>query len=534
MSVKNKKKKNYGLFKSSNKRGFWKTYISGAIRAFVVLVMLLAQFSLIIFLSIKAASYGLIIYYIFAIISVLIIIGLVNRNSIPSFKIGWLMVIAILPFAGLFMYILWGTDRSTKRIRTKNYKHIEYGHKFAQENEAALEKLESQSFGKGKLARYMQKNHFPIFEGNNLRYFPFGEDVFEAILDDIEQAEKFIFLDFFIVADGILWQSLKKVLLEKAAQGVEIKFLYDDYGSMFRTGKSLWKELQNAGIETAEFNPITKYLDRLYLNFRNHQKIVIIDGKVGYTGGFNVADEYVNQLERFGRWKDNAVRIEGNGVYGFTLVFLSMWGLTTKRDIIDFERYKYNFTQEEQQEFGQNFVQIISDGPENNPANPVSEIIRQMVYNSRKFLYITTPYLIPEEDMSSALIAAAQSGTDVRIIVPGIPDKRMVNLITKYNYGKLLKGGVKIYEYTPGFIHAKTYITEDYGIIGTINLDYRSLYLHYENGAFVWDHDFIEDAKADLLETIDVSHEVTLDEWLHRPVIQRVIQPIFNLFSSLL
>lgn len=530
-----KYKANKGLFRNANtKSGFFKTYISGGLRAFVVLIMLLAQFSIIIFLSIKAASYGVIIYYLTMLITGLIVIGLVNKNEIPSFKIGWLVVITIIPFAGLFMYILWGSDRSTKKIRARNFRYIEHSYKFIDNCDKELKELENEDINKAKMARYMVNNNFPLLKHNHVDYFSLGDEAFDAILEDLSNAEKFIFLDFFIVADGYLWQSMKKILLEKAKEGVEIKFLYDDYGSMFRTNKAFWKELNDVGIETAEFNPITKYLDRLYLNFRSHQKIVVIDGKVGYTGGINLADEYVNQLQRFGKWKDNAVRIEGNGVYGLSLVFLAMWGLATKKNIEDYKKYKYSFTEDELSELENNYVQIISDGPENNPLNPISEIIRQMIYNARDYLYITTPYLIPEEDMADALISAAQSGIDTRIVVPGIPDKKFVYLITKYNYGKLLKGGVRIYEYTPGFMHAKTYLTKDQGIVGTINLDYRSLYLHYECGAYLWDSSSVEDAKQDLINTFEESHEVTYEEWKKRPFIIKIIQPIANLFSSLL
>lgn len=522
------------LFKSSNKKGFLKTYISGGIRAIVVLIMLFFQFSLLFSLSFRAASYGILIYYATSIITALIIIGLVNKNSIPSFKIGWLIIIALIPYAGLLMYIFWGSDRSTKRIRNRNFSHIKYSYKFIEDSNKELAELEQKDYNKAKIARYMVNNHFPLLHKNKINYFPFGEDAFESIIDDIEHAEKFIFLDFFIVADGYLWRSLKDILINKAKSGVEVKFLYDDYGSMFRTSKSFWKELNNAGIETAEFNPITKYLDRLYLNFRSHQKIVIIDGKIGYTGGFNLADEYVNQLDRFGVWKDNAVRIEGNGVFGLTLTFLSMWGLVKNKDIEDFNIYKYKFTPDELKDLDNNYVQIISDGPENNPSNPAADVIKQLVFNSRDYLYITTPYLIPESDMSEALVTAAQSGVDVRIIVPGVPDKKLVNLLTKYNYGKLLQGGVKIYEYTPGFIHAKTYITRDCGMIGTINLDYRSLYLHYECAAFLWDSTVINKAKEDVLQTIEQCKEITYEAWKKRPWYQKLIQPVINLFASLL
>ena len=535
------------------KKGYIKTYVSGFIRAFVIALLLLLQFTLVFLLSYYLSS-AVYIYFAMEFVGVFAVVGLVNQKTNASFKIGWLVIITLVPIAGLIMYFLWGANRSD-RINRRNMSYISYGYKFLEPDKRVLEQYISHYHKESSAVTYLENCHFPLYGNNSFEYYPFGEDAFEAIIEDLEKAEKFIFLEFFIVADGVLWNRIKNILIDKVKQGVEVKFLYDDYGSMFRTSKQLWQEIKDAGVEIAEFNSIGKYLDKLYLNYRSHQKIVVVDGKVGYTGGFNLADEYVNEVERFGTWKDTGVRIEGDGVFGLTAIFLQMWTMTCEKTIEDYTIYKYTEnldkygreieetvpqaeTIEDAEDLLDNgksgFCQVIADGPANNPENPIADTILQLIYSSSKYLYITTPYLILDDDIMEALAIAAKRGTDVRIITPGIPDKKIVNMITKHSYGYLLKNGVKIYEYTPGFIHAKTVVTDECALVGTINMDFRSLFIHYECGALMWDETLRHKVKEDILETISVSHEVSYEEWKKRPMIIRILQNFFALFSSLM
>ena len=517
--------------KTKHKRGYVKTYISGFIRAFVIALLLLLQFGIIFLMSYYLYS-AVFIYFAIEVVGVFVVVGLVNQRTNASFKIGWLVVITLVPLAGLIMYILWGANRSD-RINKRNMTYVSYGYKFLEPDKSALDKYMEHYNRKSNAVTYLENCHFPLFSNNSFEYYPLGEDAFTAIIEDLEKAQRYIFLEFFIVADGILWNRIKTILIDKAKQGVEIKFLYDDYGSMFRTSKQLWQELKDAGIEVAEFNSIGKYLDKLYLNYRSHQKIVVIDGKVGYTGGFNLADEYVNEVERFGTWKDTGVKIVGDGVFGLTATFLQMWTLTTQKQIEDYNIYKSECLNK-CREGRSGFCQVIADGPANNPENPIADTILQLIYSSHDILYIMTPYLILDDDIMEALAISAKRGTDVRIITPGIPDKKIVNMITKHSYGYLLKNGVRIYEYTPGFIHAKTVLTDECSLVGTINMDYRSLFIHYECGALMWDEELNTVIKDDFFETFDVSHEVTYEEWKKRPVITRILQNFFSLFSSLM
>lgn len=511
------------------RKGYIKSYFGGVLRALVVALLLLGQFAIIFLLSYELSKAGLYIYYAIEVIMVISIIGLLNKRASTSFKFGWLFIIAVIPLGGAVMYLLWGRERSTKKIRKKSLNLLSYGDRYLDYSDEAKEHLSLKYPGFCKLVNYLEYSGFPLAEGNEYEYYNLGERAFDAVLEDMEKAKKFIFLNFFIVADGELWNRVKPVVLKKVSSGVEVRFLYDDFGSMFRTDRRFWKELEDAGVKVACFNPIGKYIAKLYLNYRDHQKMIIIDGHIGYTGGFNLADEYVNEIERFGHWKDGGVRIEGPGVVGMTITFLNMWGITKGKNSEAYSKYIAGITPK--CEGG--FSQFIMDGPENNPANPIASTINQLIYTANEYLYITTPYLLLEDDMSDALIQAAQAGVDVRIITPAIPDKRFVFLLTKYNYGKLLGGGVRIFEYTPGFVHAKNIITKDAGIIGTINLDSRSLYLHYECGAVIYDATLMDKVKKDFENTFEVCREISYKEWLTRPRIEKLCQWFFNIFSGL-
>lgn len=506
--------------------------LGNILKAGVIALLVIAQFVLILLLSFYFNTGDLYIYYSVMLVGLCVIVGLINSNSNYTTKTGWLIIIAVLPIAGIIMYVLWGSRTRTRRTRNYSRRYLEYGNSVMdrERDERILERFGRIYPNRIRMARYMEEESFPLTCGNSFRYYDSGESAFDAVLEDIKNARRFIFLDFFIVADGALLEKVKKLLIGKAREGVEIRFLYDDFGAMFRTTPALWRELEEAGIKTAAFNPVHKYLNTLHFNYRSHQKIIIIDGEIGYTGGFNLADEYVNGIERFGYWKDSGIRIEGNGVFGLTSTFLTMWDMTVGADFEDFRA----FAPKKKYEPDDAFCQIVSDGPDNNPVNPMLSVIRQMIYNAEDFLYITTPYLIIEDDLKEALIDAAKSGIDVRIITPAIPDKKMVYKLTRYNYGRLLEGGVRIYEYTPGFIHAKTFITRHCGMVGTVNLDYRSLYLHYECSAVIWEQETLKAICSDIEKTCSASEQVDYAQWKGRPLKEKLMQGFLNIFSGLL
>lgn len=509
--------------------GIIKNYLSGVFRAAIVGILVLIQFALVIALSIYLRGYTVYFYTSLQVVSIIIIIGLVNDNRNPSYKISWICIIAAFPITGHIMFVLWGNRRG-KKIDRQVLSKLKRGAQYLEYKPEVMEQFTARYPTKSRLTRYLESNSFPLYKNNKISYYPMGEDIFEAIFEEIEKAERFILINFFIVGEGVLWDRMHALLLKKIEAGVRVMFLYDDFGAILRTNKNFKRDLEREGFEIRVFNPIHKYTDKLYMNYRSHQKIIVIDGNVGFTGGVNLADEYVNLVHRFGVWKDNGVKVEGDGVWGLTVTFLQMWEVSSNEKPLDYNPFRPTIKSEENEVY----CQIISDGPANNPRNPVENSYKQMIYYAKKLLYITTPYLIIEDDMREALITAAASGIDVRIITPHIPDKKNVKILTNYNYGRLLQAGVRIFEYTPGFIHAKTIISEDTAIVGTINMDYRSFHLHYECGVWICHKETVNIIKEDLIKTMEQCHEITYEEWKNRPLHIKLYQLVLNLFSTLM
>lgn len=510
--------------------GSTKSYLSGFLRVTLVGILVLIQMAIILLLTYWLSESTIYIYMFIEIGSIFITIGLVNDNRNASYKIGWICIVLILPLTGHIMYALWGKSNANKKIEKKILATLNHGNQYLSYNTDLANEYALKYPTKSRISRYMESQHFPLTKNNQITYYPMGEDTFEAIFEDIKMAKNFILMNFFIVGEGVLWDRIHQMLLQKVNEGVSVKFMYDDFGATLRTSKHFRRDLENEGIETAVFNPIHKYTDKLYMNYRSHQKIIVIDGNIGYTGGMNLADEYVNLIDRFGTWKDNAVKVYGDAVWGLTVTFLQMWEICKNGERIDYNPYRPTA------EFQPNdvYCHVISDGPANNPNNPIESIYKQIINYAKKYVYITTPYLIIEDDMRQALITAVKSGVDVRIITPYIPDKKNVKRLTNYNYGQLLEAGIKIYEYKPGFIHAKTIINEDCGIVGTINMDYRSFYLHYECGLWMCNREVIDVIKEDLLKTMDISIEISYPEWKNRPWYLKSYQKILNVFSTLM
>lgn len=510
--------------------GTVKNYMSGFLRVLLVAILVLFQFAIVALSPFLLRNATVYFYVFLEVMSFVGILSLVNDNRSPSYKIAWITIVLLLPIAGYVMYFLWGRPDSKKKIDRNIIKRMRPGFAYLEHNEALMKEYEKVHPTKSRMSKYMAKENFPLFKNNQIEYYAMGEEAFQAIFEELEKAEKFVLIDFFIIAEGAIWDKLHHILLKKIQQGVEVKFLYDDFGAAIRTDKYFKQQLEKEGFEVQVFNPIHRYTGKLYMNYRSHQKILVIDGNVGFTGGFNIADEYANLVDRFGVWKDNGIRLEGDAVWGLTVTFLQMWSVCSGGADIDYEKYRPT------KEFPASdvYCHVISDGPANNPNNPIESVYKQMINLSKHYLYITTPYLVIEDEMKNALIETARSGVDVRIITPNIPDKKYVKMLTNYNYGSLLENGVRIYEYTPGFIHAKTIINEHCGIIGTINMDYRSFYLHYENGVWISNDEVVSTIKDDLLKTMEVSREITYEEWKRRPMGLRIIQPVLNLFSTLM
>ncbi len=358
-----------------------------------------------------------------------------------------------------------------------------------------------------------------------------GQAYFEALLEELEKAEKFIFMEYFIIEEGQMWNSILEILKRKAKQGVEVRIIYDDFGCMMTLPKNYNKKLEEYGIKCSIFNPANPIFTVIYNN-RTHRKITVIDGKVAFTGGLNLADEYINKVEKFGYWKDTGILIKGEGVWSFTTMFLNIWNFLIKSDE-DYSLYKCNEFKE-YENLSDGYVIPFSDSPLDK------EIVSSNVYialinNATKYVYITTPYLIIDHEMTSALCYAAKRGIDVRIITPHIPDKKVVFEVTRSNYPILIEAGVKIYEYLPGFMHAKSFVVDDlYSVIGTINLDYRSLFLHFECGIWIYNSKTIFDIKKDFLSTIEECKLITLEEATNISGLKELLRAILKVFAPLM
>ncbi|MCL2564072.1 MAG: cardiolipin synthase [Oscillospiraceae bacterium] len=496
---------------------------AGILRFGLVFLVVVAQVAVIFFLVQVVHTRALPLYFIIQGIAVIDIFILTGKRQNASFTMAWVILILLLPVSGHILYILWGRRTKHKRIR----RTLARTNPYLVKDPAVYQALSEAHPRRKRLAGYLGRMGFPAYQGTSCTYYPLGDVQFPAMLADIEQAKKFIFLEYFIIGQGELWTELREILARKAAEGVEVRVMYDDFGSLITLPRNLEADLKSLGIQVTAWGPIHYSISRLYINYRNHQKICVIDGDIAYTGGTNLADEYINVNSKLGHWKDTAIRIEGDAVWSHTVFFLQMWEAQTKQEQ-DLDKYRPT----RQGKAAPGFYQPFSDGPMNNPYNPAEITYRSMVNNAREYVYITSPYLIIDNSMTDALCTAALGGTDVRIITPRKWDRWFVHMATQSNYDALLRAGVKLYEYAPGYIHAKTILSDDdHCIIGTINMDYRSFYLHYENAVWMCGTPVIKTIKADFERTLLECEEIELAKWQKRPWRMRLYQSFFRIFA---
>ena len=457
------------------------------------------------------------------------ILAIVNRNMPPESKVTWLLF-AVVPVFGFLLYLMIGERRLSK----KEIQQLEKmdSMKFREDNSYDLRvelKQENKSaFGIVKSLLSMDHNA-DVYDGTASQYFPLGEKMFEAMLDDLRSAKKFIFLEFYIIDPGVMWNRVLEILVDKVQQGVEVKLLYDDIGCMATLSGDYTKRLRKMGIDAHKFNKVIPRMTVAYNN-RDHRKILVVDGQVGYTGGINLADEYINHIVRFGHWKDGGVRLEGRAVKALTRLFLMNWYIN-RGEITDFDRYHFDSQRVE----GKGLYIPYGSVPKPIYKEQVGKAVYQNIINQAiDYVYITTPYLIIDYDLTEDIKNAAMRGVDVRIVTPFIPDKKLIQIVTRGAYPDLLEAGVKIYEYTPGFIHSKNVISDDeLAVVGTINFDYRSLVHHYENAVLMYQTESIVDIKQDFEDLFDVSKEISL-ETLQNSWYQRLLKEIMQLFAPLL
>ena len=456
------------------------------------------------------------------------ILKIIASDDNPDYKVPWVLFVLVVPIAGFMLYFLF----YSRKLQKKFIRRLDELRKYRYESDQVkiLEELERENAHASAQAKMLCSiSGASVFGNTKQTYYPLGEDMWQAMLPDLEKAEKFIFMEYFIIEEGRFWNSILDILKQKAASGVTVRVLYDDIGCMGTLPGDYAKTLRSYGIEATPFSRMRGQADGEFNN-RSHRKICVIDGKVGYTGGVNIADEYINEVVKFGHWKDTGIRLEGEAVWELTRLFLSDYGLNVKTLPKDeHELYPTSDISED------GFVIPFGDGPSPIYEHRVGKsVIQNMLGSATRYMYMTTPYLIIDNDLCRSIESAALRGVDIRIIVPHIPDKRIVFGMTRSFYHRLMKSGVKIYEYEPGFIHAKSYVADDeYAMIGTINLDYRSLVHHFENGVWMYKCDSIKDLKADIDETLAKSIEITPD-MLKTGLATRFIRSVVRTFAPML
>ncbi len=469
-------------------------------------------------------------FYIAAwITQIVCVIRIVSSDDNPDYKIPWLLFVLILPIAGFMLYFIFYSRKLKKKHRRRLEELKGLGYEWEDgEIFSALQRENEDGYLQAKLLCNISNAH--LFHRTRQEYYALGEDMWQAMLTDLRTAQKFIYMEYFIIEQGEFWNSILGILKEKASAGVEVRVLYDDIGCMSTLPGDYAKQLKKWGIEGIPFSRLKGAADGEFNN-RSHRKITVIDGLVAYTGGVNIADEYINQRTRFGHWKDGGIRLEGAGVRELTRLFLADFGIN-KREMLSAREDWYPRV-ESTADCG--YVIPFGDGPNPLYVRRVGKsIIRAMVDSAKRYVYITTPYLIIDNELCQTLENAALRGVRVKIITPHIPDKKLVFGITRSFYPRLLRSGVEIYEYTPGFIHAKNYLVDGkYGMIGTINLDYRSLVHHFENGVWLCGCPCLQNLERDIEETLRKSLPVT-ESGVKAKFLQRCIRSVARIFSPLL
>lgn len=468
-------------------------------------------------------------YILMYLTEIFCVLKIINSEENPEYKVPWLLFVLIVPVAGFLIYFMfYNRQLSKKWIKRMHAIREQHVHT---DDQKALDKLEAEgktAYLQANLLRKISGTH--LYQNTDIQYFEMGEKLFAAMLEDLRKAEKFIFMEYFIIEEGLFWNSILDILKEKASKGVDVRVVYDDIGCMKTLPGNYYKILQGYGIKAIPFSVLRGQANNEFNN-RSHRKITVIDGKVAYTGGVNIADEYINEVEKFGVWKDVGIRLEGKAVAEMTSTFLGDYEMSVKTPVSDASIYYENTVSVE----NEGYVIPFGDGPVPIYQRRVAKImLLNMLNQAQEYVYMMSPYLIIDNELCEAMENAAMRGIDVRIITPHIPDQKIVFLMTRSHYKRLMDAGVKIYEYEPGFVHAKVYLSDDkYAIVGTINLDYRSLVHHFENGVWMYRHEVLETIKNDVSNTMKQSLGVT-DELIKDTLVQKLIRVLVRVFSPML
>lgn len=499
-------------------------------------IIIILQFGWFVYLLYSATLYSSIADALLKAASIVLALFVSSRDMRSTYKTSWIFLILALPLFGIPAYYLFGRSGLTKHTRMKMDAVSSRIRAYSKEQQDVMQEIGQQDAVAAQQAKYLTTYAgYPLYREETTQYFSCGEEMYPQLLEDLKKAQNYIFMEYFIAEPGKMLDSIVEILAQKAKEGVDVRFIYDGIGCIQTLPNKYYRYLQEKGIKCACFQPFRPLLS-IIQNNRDHRKITVIDGKVAYTGGINLADEYINEKTRFGYWKDTAIRMTGGGVWSFTSMFLELWDYILKTES-DYAFYRSTSLCEQPvlpENDKKGFVQPYTDSPLD--AEDVGEnVYLNMISRAKKYVYIFTPYLVIGSEMRTALVNAAKSGVDVRLAVPGIPDKKMVYLLTQSNFPYLIKNGVKIYTFTPGFLHAKCFVVDDVqATVGTVNLDYRSLCLHFECGVWMYRTDAVMQVKKDALETFARSRQVTIEEYKNKSFLVRTFMGALKLFAPLL
>lgn len=495
-------------------------------KVFWVALFVIVQCAIFVISATYLYSYFWYINLFFSLFGVVTFLVIVNAESTPEMKLPWLVLVCLAPLLGCVLYAMF-SQNNVKRHYDKNASKNREVFDAAIKESIRLSPT-AETFNATGLPRLLRENcGFPAMQNTQVTYFPFGEAMFESLLKDLQSAKYFIFMEYFIIEQGKMWNSILEILKQKVSEGVDVRVVYDDIGSARRLRSGYYKKLRKMGISCEKFNPFRPIVSGVHNN-RDHRKITVIDGQIAYTGGVNMADEYINHTHPLGTWKDTAIRLNGEGVNAFTLLFLGCYQKLTGK----ISTPTAFLTAEGVADSA--FVQPFGTGPKSVYRDGIAEsILLNLIYSAQEKLWITTPYFIVSHSIKSALCDAALRGVDVRLITPRIPDKKLVYAMTRSNYAPLLSAGVKILEYAPGFIHAKNVVVdENIAMCGTINLDYRSLSHHFECGAVLYGGQAVSDMRKDFEETALECIEIPTD--FHQKPLTRLLCALLRIFAPLL
>ncbi len=498
--------------------------------AFLLLTIQILIFAL--FFSVLK-EYSFYLYGGSTVIGVVLIFFLINRNIDGGIKQSWLILMAVLPIFGVCLYLYVRADIPSSKLKQRINDTCRQSKFLVEYDTDKLHELNKIHDSDAGLFNYLYRTgDAPVYQSTYSEYFPLGEDAFKAMTEELKKAENFIFMEYFIInINGHMWNLIYEILKEKVKQGVDVRVMYDGMGSLATTNEEFFEQINNSGIKCRIFAPVKPFLST-YQNNRDHRKMLIIDGKTAFSGGINISDEYINRRELYGHWKDNSIMLKGEAVKSFTLMFLRMWN-TQGTDADEYEKYIHIPTTPSVYK-DDGYVCPFADGPSGNERIAKS-VYMSVIDRAQQYVHIITPYLILDDELKEALKFAAKRNVDVKILMPHIPDKWYAFALARTYYPELILAGVKIYEYTPGFVHAKTVVSDDLrAVVGTSNFDYRSLFLHYECAVYFYQCSVIDDINADFIQTLEKSQEFTVKDYKSTPVFMRIVGRILRAFAPLM